>query len=144
MSANDTLPLTLGVFAMSPVDDAGAVDPDTGPDRATDVHVADATELEPGEDVVEDDLDDGLTRLERRILVFEGRWWKYAGAKETAVRDEFEISSTRYYQVLNALIDTPAAARFDPLVVRRLVRLRDLRRRQRTSPLGGGWPDGQA
>ena len=48
-----------------------------------------------------------LDRREREILAFEGQWWKYAGAKEQAVRELFDMSPTRYYQVLNALLDRP-------------------------------------
>jgi hypothetical protein len=43
----------------------------------------------------------GLGDLEREILDFEQQWWKYAGAKETAVRERFDMSSTPYYQVLS-------------------------------------------
>ena len=50
-----------------------------------------------------------LDRREREILAFESQWWKYAGAKEQAIRDTFDLSSTRYYQLLNALLDNPAA-----------------------------------
>ncbi|HWU23718.1 MAG TPA: DUF3263 domain-containing protein, partial [Nocardioides sp.] len=50
-----------------------------------------------------------LSERDRGILEFERQWWKYAGAKETAVREQFDMSSTRYYQVLNALIDRPEA-----------------------------------
>ncbi len=67
------------------------------------------------------------------ILEFERQWWKYAGAKEQAVRDKFDMSSTRYYQVLNALIDRPDALAFDPLLVRRLRRLRSARQRARSA-----------
>ena len=52
---------------------------------------------------------DGLTERDLRILAFERQWWKYAGAKEQAVRELFDMSATRYYQVLNALIDRPEA-----------------------------------
>ena len=65
-----------------------------------------------------------LGERDREILDFERQWWKYAGAKETAVREKFDMSSTRYYQVLNALIDRPEALAADPLLVRRLRRLR--------------------
>jgi len=75
----------------------------------------------------------GLTERDRDILEFERQWWKYAGAKETAVRDKFDMSSTRYYQVLNALIDRPEALEADPLLVRRLRRLRAARQRQRSA-----------
>ena len=54
-----------------------------------------------------DDVTPALSERDREILDFERQWWKYAGAKETAVRDKFDMSSTRYYQVLNALIDRP-------------------------------------
>ena len=76
---------------------------------------------------------DGLTRRDREILTFERQWWKYAGAKEQAVRELFDMSGTRYYQVLNALIDTPAALAADPLLVKRLRRLRASRQRQRSA-----------
>ena len=76
---------------------------------------------------------DGLTRRDREILTFERQWWKYAGAKEQAIRELFDMSGTRYYQVLNALIDTPAALAADPLLVKRLRRLRASRQRQRSA-----------
>ncbi len=72
-----------------------------------------------------------LTDREREILAFERQWWKYAGAKEQAIRDLFEMSATRYYQVLNALIDRPAALVHDPMLVKRLRRLRATRQRTR-------------
>lgn len=74
-----------------------------------------------------------LSDRDRQILEFERAWWKYAGAKEAAIRERFEMSSTRYYQVLNALIDTPEALEADPLLVRRLRRLRAARQRQRSA-----------
>jgi hypothetical protein len=76
---------------------------------------------------------DGLTRRDRDILAFERQWWKYAGAKEQAIRELFDMSATRYYQVLNALIDTPAALTADPMLVKRLRRLRASRQRQRSA-----------
>src|SRR3954452_12885072 len=74
-----------------------------------------------------------LSDRDREILDFERQWWKYAGAKESAVRDKFDMSSTRYYQVLNALIDCSEALEHDPLLVRRLRRLRATRQRQRSA-----------
>jgi hypothetical protein len=74
-----------------------------------------------------------LSDRDREILEFERQWWKYAGAKETAVREKFDMSSTRYYQVLNVLIDRPEALAADPLLVRRLRRLRSQRQRQRSA-----------
>jgi hypothetical protein len=76
---------------------------------------------------------DGLSRRDREILAFERQWWKYAGAKEQAIRELFDMSATRYYQVLNALIDTPAALAADPMLVKRLRRLRASRQRQRSA-----------
>ena len=55
------------------------------------------------------ELTDGLTRREHDILAFERQWWKYAGAKEEAIKELFSMSATRYYQVLNALVDRPEA-----------------------------------
>lgn len=72
-----------------------------------------------------------LTDEQRAILDFEHQWWKYAGAKESAVREKFDMSSTRYYQVLSALLDEPAALAYAPMTVKRLQRLRDRRREAR-------------
>ena len=74
-----------------------------------------------------------LGRREREILAFEAQWWKYAGAKEQAVRELFDMSATRYYQVLNALIDKPEALAADPLLIKRLRRLRTGRQRTRAA-----------
>ncbi len=74
-----------------------------------------------------------LSERDQLVLEFERHWWKYAGAKEQAIRDQFDMSSTRYYQVLNALIDRPEALAHDPLLVRRLRRLRATRQRQRSA-----------
>ncbi|MCG5448357.1 MULTISPECIES: DUF3263 domain-containing protein [Micromonospora] len=73
----------------------------------------------------------GLTERERAILAFEQQWWRHAGAKEQAVRDTFGISSTRYYQLLNGLLDNPAALAADPVLISRLRRLRSSRARNR-------------
>ncbi|MEV4763196.1 DUF3263 domain-containing protein [Micromonospora chokoriensis] len=72
-----------------------------------------------------------LTERERAILAFEQQWWRHAGAKEQAVRDTFGVSSTRYYQLLNGLLDNPAALAADPVLVGRLRRLRSSRARNR-------------
>jgi len=76
--------------------------------------------------------DDGLSERERQVLAFERRWWKHAGSKEQAIRDQFGVSATRYYQMLNALLDNPAALAHDPVLVKRLRRLRATRQRART------------
>jgi hypothetical protein len=75
----------------------------------------------------------GLGERDSEILEFERQWWKYAGAKETAIRESFDMSATRYYQVLNALIDRPEALEADPLLVRRLRRMRAERQRVRSA-----------
>lgn len=74
-----------------------------------------------------------VSRRDREILAFERQWWRYAGAKEQAIRDLFDMSATRYYQVLNALIDRPEALIADPMLVKRLRRLRSSRQRQRSA-----------
>src|SRR6476659_7533346 len=61
------------------------------------------------------------------------QWWKYAGAKEQAIRELFDMSATRYYQVLNALLDRPEALAADPMLVKRLRRLRTARQRARSA-----------
>lgn len=75
---------------------------------------------------------DPLTDLERQVLDFERGWFKFAGAKEAAIRDTFDWTATRYYQVLNALLGRPEAIAYDPMTVKRLLRLRDARRAART------------
>ncbi len=76
---------------------------------------------------------DGLTRREHDILAFERQWWKYAGAKEEAIKELFGLSATRYYQVLNALVDRPEALAVDPMLVKRLRRLRASRQKARAA-----------
>ena len=74
-----------------------------------------------------------LSDRDRDILAFERQWWKFAGSKEQMVRERFAMGSTRYYQVLNALIDTQAALEHDPMLVKRLRRLRASRMKQRSA-----------
>jgi hypothetical protein len=95
-------------------DDAAGLEDAAGPDSA-------------------DSVVAGLTAREVEVLAFERQWWKYAGAKEQAVRELFDLSATRYYQVLNALIDTPAALAHDPMLVKRLRRLRRQRQQGRST-----------
>jgi len=73
----------------------------------------------------------GLSSRDRSILDFERSWWTQDGPKENAIRSQFELSPTRYYQLLNQLLDLREAHDYDPLVVRRLRRLRTERRRAR-------------
>ena len=75
----------------------------------------------------------GLSERDREMLAFERQWWKYAGAKDQAVRELFNMSSTRYYQVLNALIDRPEAMAHDAMLVKRLHRMREARQRLRSA-----------
>jgi len=82
---------------------------------------------------VSPELDGRLSERDAEILAFERQWWKFAGAKEQAIRDKFQMSATRYYQVLNALIDKPEALVQDPLLVKRLRRLRSTRQRNRSA-----------
>ncbi|WP_309713594.1 DUF3263 domain-containing protein [Pseudolysinimonas sp.] len=75
-----------------------------------------------------------LDETELRLLAFERAWADRVGNREAAIRAEFGVSSARYYQMLYALIDSPLAVRHDPLLVRRLQRLRDSRRGARARP----------
>lgn len=74
-----------------------------------------------------------LSERDQNVLAFERQWWKYAGAKEQAIRELFDLSPARYYQVLNALLDEPAALAHDPMLVKRLRRMRSERQRSRTA-----------
>jgi len=76
---------------------------------------------------------EGLSHREREILAFERQWWKYAGAKEQAIHELFDMSATRYYQFLNGLIDRPEALAADPMLIKRLRRLRASRQRARAA-----------
>jgi uncharacterized protein DUF3263 len=72
-----------------------------------------------------------LSDRDKAILDFEGSWWREPGSKEVAIRDRFDLSASRYYEILNELSDSADALAHDPLVVRRLRRLRERRRRAR-------------
>jgi len=72
-----------------------------------------------------------LTERDRAIIEFERSWWSEEGSKESIIRERFELSTTRYYELLGDLIDSEEAYDFDPLVIRRLRRMRDRRRRAR-------------
>jgi len=74
-----------------------------------------------------------LTDLETRILEFERNWWRFAGAKETAIKDLFDMTAPRYYQLLNDLIDRDDALEASPMLVKRLRRLREARMAARTA-----------
>ena len=72
-----------------------------------------------------------LTDRDRSILDFERSWWTESGPKEAAIRERFELSAARYYQILGELLEDTEAMQYDPLLVRRLRRMRDARRRIR-------------
>jgi hypothetical protein len=69
----------------------------------------------------------GLSELEVRILDFEGNWWRYAGAKEAAIKELFDLTAPRYYHLLNDFIDRDDALAESPMLVKRLRRLREAR-----------------
>jgi hypothetical protein len=80
---------------------------------------------------------DGTAPLDpawRDILEFERGWWQASMPKERAIRERFGVSPARYYQRLNRLIDRQEALEADPMLVRRLRRLRESRRRKRFAP----------
>ena len=74
-----------------------------------------------------------LSELEAKILDFEANWWRFAGAKENAIKELFDLSAPRYYQLLNDLIDRNDALEAAPMLVKRLRRLREARMSARTS-----------
>ena len=84
-----------------------------------------------------------ITERDRAILDFERTWWNESGPKEALIRERFDLSATRYYQILNELLEAPEAYAYDPLVVRRLRRLRDRRRRARHAGSQADTPPGR-
>jgi len=79
-----------------------------------------------------------LSEREVRVLAFERNWWRQPGAKEQAIRDMLGMSATRYYQMLNELIDRPEALAFEPVLVKRLRRQRAKRERIRSAQADRG------
>lgn len=78
-----------------------------------------------------------LSDRDKAILDFERKWWKYAGAKEQAILDRFSFMGTRYYQILNGLIDNPAAQAYDGQLCNRLRRMRAIKARARSARARG-------
>ena len=74
-----------------------------------------------------------LSDLERKILDFESNWWRFAGAKESAIKELFDLTAPRYYQLLNDLIDREDALVAAPMLVKRLRRLREARTQARSA-----------
>jgi uncharacterized protein DUF3263 len=83
-----------------------------------------------------------LGEREQGVLTFERHWWRHAGAKEEAIRRQFGVGPTAYYQLLSRLIDDPAAMAYDPMLVKRLQRQRASRRRRRSGRRLGPHPSG--
>ncbi|RKN38924.1 DUF3263 domain-containing protein [Micromonospora endolithica] len=129
-SETTTAPGTTGAETTTALDPATATE--AGPGSASTMPEPTAAEgaAVPGS-VASDGTTVGLTERERDILAFERQWWRHAGAKEQAVRDRFNLSATRYYQLLNGLLDNPAALAAEPLLIGRLRRLRSSRARNR-------------
>jgi len=74
-----------------------------------------------------------LSERDEAVLAFERQWWRHVGAKEEAIRATFGLSAARYYQLLGALVDSPLALAFDPMLVKRLQRMRSARAEARAS-----------
>ena len=111
---------------VGPAAEAGLGDDFADGDALAEVTVASIADADGGAAA-----ESGLEDRQLQILEFEKRWWRHAGSKEQAIRDAFELSPTRYYQLLNALLDEPAALEHDPVLVQRLRRLRATRTRSR-------------
>jgi hypothetical protein len=79
-----------------------------------------------------------LTERDRAILDFERSWWSEPGPKERTIKERFELSSARYYTLLGALIESPDALEYDPLLIRRLRRVKERRRRSRFEGTSAG------
>ena len=75
----------------------------------------------------------GLSELEIKMLEFERTWWRHAGAKESSIKELFNLTPPAYYQMLNNLIDREAALLAEPLLVKRLLRVRQQRTAERSS-----------
>lgn len=80
-----------------------------------------------------------LTDLERELLDFAALRWRSAGLQEQAIRERFDISATRYHQLLHGLISRPEALAYAPVTVKRLQRLEERRRRLRDTPPSGSY-----
>jgi len=116
---------------MQPAEDQQHIPAPRPADKSTSADKSETADPQPVEADTRETAAPALSERERQILAFEARWWKHAGAKEQAIRDTFGLSSTRYYQLLNGLLENPAALRRDPVLVGRLRRLRSTRARTR-------------
>lgn len=77
-----------------------------------------------------------MTDVESAVLAFEKHWWQSAAGKEDAIRERLGMSPVRYYQVLTRLLDDREAMVADPVLVKRLRRIRDSRRQGRAQKRG--------
>lgn len=77
-----------------------------------------------------------LTRAQMEILEFERATWRYQGRREAVIRERFGHSAIRHAQIVNHLIDLPAAAAYDPTLIRRL---RDIRDQHKAARARGTW-----
>ena len=75
----------------------------------------------------------GLSEFEVKMLEFERSWWRHAGVKESSIKELFNLTPPAYYQLLNNLIDREAALMAEPILVKRLRRLRESRTVARSS-----------
>ncbi|WP_290727152.1 MULTISPECIES: DUF3263 domain-containing protein [Actinomycetes] len=75
----------------------------------------------------------GLSARDAAILDFEASWWEAGGSKDAEIRERFDLSAPRYYQILNQLLDAPEALAYAPLLVKRLRRLRQRRQESRSA-----------
>lgn len=81
--------------------------------------------------------DRALNDRDRAILDFEAEWRRHGGTKEEAIRADLGMSPARYYQLLGRIIDTTSAQEYDPMLVKRLRRIRDSRERARLARAAG-------
>ena len=84
-------------------------------------------------DPTSDSVAIGLSELEIKLLEFERNWWRHAGSKESAIKELFNLTPPAYYQLLNNLIDRQEALMAQPILVKRLRRIRDARTTARSS-----------
>ncbi len=84
-------------------------------------------------DPTSDSVATGLSELENKLLEFERNWWRHAGSKESAIKELFNLTPPAYYQLLNNLIDRQEALMAQPILVKRLRRIRDARTMARSS-----------
>ena len=90
----------------------------------------------PGSETAPDPASDPsivLDQRSREVLDFEREAWKLTVPKQRAIRERFGFSPSRYHQLLHRIIDRPEAVAYDPMLVRRLRRVRAVRRRSRTA-----------